>query len=143
VGADQPPAGCGHHRVRLYYYDATATQDLSAILWEVDSTGSFSAIGPGYIASSGSSGWGSVSQNLAAPHTVNNNVNSYWAWVATGTTPVTDIKWRGIRVRYKLQVSPAPGVASFHRRPDELLGLPVHRGAEGLGDHRGRHAHDV
>ena len=107
------PQGAAITGYDLYYYDANATQDLSAILWEVDSTGSFSAIGPGYIASSGSSGWGSVSQNLAAPHTVNNNVNSYWAWVATGTTPVTDIKWRGVRVRYKLQVSPAPGVASF------------------------------
>ena len=35
------------------------------------------------------------------------------------------------------------GRGELHRRPVGLLGLPVHRGAEGLGDHPGRHAHDV
>ncbi len=106
------PQGAAITGYDFYYYDANATQDLSAILWEVDSTGGFSQIGTTLV-SSGSAGFGSVSLNLTTPHTVNNNVNSYWAWIATGATPVSDLKWRGVRVRYKLQVSPAPGVASF------------------------------
>jgi len=111
------PQGAAITGYDFYYYDANASQDLSVILWEVDSTGGYSGIGAGYLASSGSPGWGSVSTTLSTPRTVNNNVNSYWAWVLTGTTPVSDLKWRGVRVRYKLQVSPAPGVATFSDVP--------------------------
>jgi hypothetical protein len=48
---------------------------------------------------------------LPAPHTVDNNANAYIADVIEN--PGTNIQWSQFRVRYRLQVSPAPAVATF------------------------------
>ncbi len=106
------PQGAAITGFDFYYYDAN-TQNISAGIFEVDSTGSYPLQIGTNLASSGSTGFGSVSLNLSSPWTVNNDANSYWAVVGTGAPPATDLKWRGIRVRYKLQVSPAPGAATF------------------------------
>ncbi len=103
----------------FYYYDAEAQYDIKCRLREVFSTtGGWLAIGP-YISSSGSGGWGSVSYDLSSPWwTVNNGAKSYQALVEAGNTAwVDNLKWHGVRVRYKLQVAPAPGVASFSDVP--------------------------
>ncbi len=111
------PQGAAITGFDFYYYDTSVIDDIYAKLYEVDSSGN----GPSQIgstaSSSGSAGFGSVSRNLTSPWTVNNNTNSYRAWVFTGVSSGTDLKWRGIRVRYTLQVSPAPGVASFSDVP--------------------------
>jgi hypothetical protein len=110
------PQGAAITGFDFYYYDANAL-NISAGIYEVNATGSMpTQIGTNLV-SSGSSGFGSVSLNLLSPWTVNNDANSYWAMVGTGATPATDLKWRGVRVRYKLQVSPAPGVATFSDVP--------------------------
>ena len=122
------PQGAAITGFDFYYYDTNA-QNISAGIYEVDSAGSMpNQIGT-TLPSSGTAGFGSVSLDLSSPWTVNNNTNSYWAWVGTGAPPVTDLKWRGIRVRYKLQVSPAPATATF---TDVPVGSTYHRFVEAL-----------
>ena len=65
--------------------------------------------------------------NVAAPHTVNNNANAYA--IAVYADPGTNVVWSQFRVRYKLQVSPAPASATF---TDVPLGNPQHRFVEAL-----------
>jgi len=98
----------------FYFADWDATYNLTCGLREVSSTGSYTAIGS-FIQSSGSVGWGTVSHDLSPPYwTVNNSSNGYQVLIDPGSTAWSDnLKWSGVRVRYKLQVSPAPGVASF------------------------------
>ena len=58
---------------------------------------------------------------LASPHTVNNAINSYYLyWQNTAATDGS-IKIQAARVFYKLQVSPAPGTATFTDVPTTHL----------------------
>ena len=56
-------------------------------------------------------GCATFSFTLAAPHTVDNDANVYIMDVLEN--PGTNIQWNQFRVRYRLQVSPAPAVATF------------------------------
>ena len=49
------------------------------------------------------------------PHTVDNAINTYYVAVSSGSTPATN--YTAVRVRYQLQVSPAPSVATFSDVP--------------------------
>jgi hypothetical protein len=65
--------------------------------------------------------------NLAAPHTVDNNTWSYGMVVAAD--PGAAIQWNAYRVRYRLQVSPAPAAATF---TDVPVGHAQYRFVEAL-----------
>ncbi len=102
--------------IDFYYYDWNASLNLNAFVYQ------FPASGDPYVtlastASSGSGGWGVSTHNPLSPPTVDNTSNSYVVWVGTASSPTSDLRWRGVRVRYKLQVSPAPGVATFSDVP--------------------------
>jgi hypothetical protein len=56
-------------------------------------------------------GCATFSLTLAAPHTVQNNASGYA--LVVNATPGTNIEWNQFRVRYRLQVSPAPATATF------------------------------
>ena len=49
---------------------------------------------------------------LATPHTVQNAANGYVLNV-NGAGSGSTLQWTGVRVHYRLQVSPAPAVATF------------------------------
>ena len=98
--------------IDLYYYDWNASLNLNAFIYQFPASGDpYSTLAA--TASSGSGGWGVATHNPASPPTVDNTSSAYVVWVGTATSPTSDLRWRGVRVRYKLQVSPAPGVASF------------------------------
>lgn len=113
TGAAAPvnlPNGAAITGLDLYFYDTNATTDIHVDLWKFPFTGGIDLLAN--LASTGSAGWGSSTTNLASPVTIDSNsaLYSIFLW---GGTPGEDLKWRAVRVRYKLQVSPAPAVASF------------------------------
>ena len=65
--------------------------------------------------------------NLATPHTVDNNAYGYALVVYAD--PGTNVEWTQFRVRYRLQVSPAPATATF---TDVPVGSAQHRFVEAL-----------
>jgi len=71
-------------------------------------TWGFNPIGP---TSSSLSGCGIVS-SVVSPVTINNVTNSYTIEINIGAID-SQLSFRGYRVGYKLQVSPAPGAATF------------------------------
>jgi len=95
----------------FYYFDADATTDLNAVLYEFPSSGGASGITG--LASSGSAGFGSSTIDLGPPWTVNNSLNAYSIFVFYNSAPTSNLKWRGVKIRYKLQVSPGPATATF------------------------------
>jgi hypothetical protein len=56
-------------------------------------------------------------QNLYAPITVDNDNNDYWLFVAWSGDYSSSSKVKAIRVFYNLQISPAPGIATFNDVP--------------------------
>lgn len=110
------PQGALITGVDFFYYDANATTDFTAAVYEFPSTtGTFNTVA--VTASSGSAGLGSSTVNLGSPWTVNNNLNAYSVFVYYAPAALSNLKWRGVKIRYKLQVSPAPGTASFNDVP--------------------------
>jgi hypothetical protein len=65
--------------------------------------------------------------NLAAPVTIDNN-NFFYA-IQVGAEAGTNVSWSQVRLRYRLQVSPAPGTATFAHVP---LGHPQRQFIEAL-----------
>jgi len=114
--------------IDLYYYDWNASLNLNAFIYQFPASGdSYSTLAA--TASSGFGGWGVATHNPASPPTVDNTSSAYVVWVGTATSPTSDLRWRGVRVRYKLQVSPAPGVATFGDVP---TGHPFFKFVEAL-----------
>ena len=64
---------------------------------------------------------------LPTPLTVDNNSNFYAVFVATESG--TNLEWNQVRIRYRLQVSPAPGTATF---TDVPVGHPQRQFIEAL-----------
>jgi hypothetical protein len=64
---------------------------------------------------------------LPAPVTVDNDAFGYF--LVFNSTPGTNVSWNQYRVRYRLQVSPAPATATFGDVP---VGSPLHRFVEAL-----------
>ena len=65
--------------------------------------------------------------NLLAPHTVDNNGNFYLISLSAGMG--TNMQWSQMRVKYRLQVSPAPGMSTFNDVP---VGHPQRQFIEAL-----------
>ena len=55
------------------------------------------------------------------PVTVNNQANTYFAYVVTDAARAGEITFRSFRTFYKLQVSPPPGTATFGDVPTTHL----------------------
>jgi hypothetical protein len=60
---------------------------------------------------SGTPGCTTVTSNLTTPHTIDNVTNTYWVEVSLPGGNLA--RFQAVRVFYRLQVSPAPAVASF------------------------------
>ncbi len=63
------------------------------------------------VESDGAPGCNYFTRWLATPVTVDNNNGTYLAMISTSAVP--EVQFRGARVYYKLQVSPAPATATF------------------------------
>ena len=121
------PSGAQILGVELSACDGDATQQLN--FWLIRGP---KVPGPvailGTITGTGATpGCATFTATLAAPHTVQNNVDGYALIV--NSTPGTNIEWTQFRVHYRLQVSPAPATATFGDVP---VGHPFHRFVEAL-----------
>jgi hypothetical protein len=67
--------------------------------------------------------------NLPIPETINNLDNTYVIDVVSGGEGAAT-RFKGVRVNYRLQVSPAPAVASFPN--DVPVGHPLFRFVEAM-----------
>jgi hypothetical protein len=108
------PSGARIHGIEIQGCDTSLTAGLTATLYS--STVSFpgqSEIEHG-SASSGALfniGCGFFPNTLVGP-TVNNTARTYYVGVTTGATD-SAVRFSAVRIYYKLQVSPAPAVATF------------------------------
>ncbi len=111
------PNGAAITGFDFYYSDSNAVTNMTIVLYQFPFAGGFSSLG--LISSLGSAGVGSVSTDLASPVTVDSSSGLYSVYLFYAGSPTTTLKWRAVRVRYKLQVSPAPAVASFTDVPTD------------------------
>jgi hypothetical protein len=111
------PHGAAITGIDFYYSDTNAGEDMTVVLYRFPFNGGFSPVGG--ITSTGSAGFGSASTSLASPVTVDSNSGLYSIYLFYSTSPTPTLKWRAVRVRYKLQVSSAPAVASFTDVPTD------------------------
>ena len=72
---------------------------------------------------------GCVALNFVLPTPVTIDNNSFWYAIQVGAQAGTNMTWSQVRVRYRLQVSPAPGTATF---ADVPLGHPQRQFIEAL-----------
>lgn len=126
--AFQAPAGSLLIAIEIEGCDTSATGEISASLYKTTSPGgagaSVAAVGTGVAATPGCARF---PLTLPTPELVDNQNNKYWFEVATENTPFTRLG--GVRVYYRLQVSPAPATATFGDVP---VGSPQHRFVEAL-----------
>lgn len=80
-----------------------------------------------FVMTGATPGCSTFSLALPAPHTVDNGANFYMLEV--GAEAGTGIQWNQVRIRYRLQVSPAPGTATFGDVP---VGHPQRQFIEAL-----------
>lgn len=124
------PAGAVMTRIELAGCDSIATANVTARLFRVpapDGTPNVLATattGP----NANVPGCGFFNANLAAPHSIDNVAWTYFVEVGiSGSTLST--RFQAVRVFYHLEVSPAPGVATF---TDVPTGHPYFRFIEAL-----------
>lgn len=98
--------------IELQGCDTSTTDEVVFILFRVNSAGAFSLLSSlGTTGTTAAPGCGFFLQAATSPHTVDAFNYTYYVAVRTGTTSATS--FTAARVYYKLQVSPAPGSASF------------------------------
>jgi hypothetical protein len=107
------PSGASVTGLRLYYYDADAVErtvgyfvywggtPIAPMSWGTNGADSGAANAAGYGAA-----------DVAFTHTVANAERAYVAEVFLGSAS-NSVRFKGVRLTYRLQVSAAPGVASF------------------------------
>lgn len=113
LGGLRLPAGAILSSVELDACDSDAAAQVQvAVFRSVKAGGALTNLtgfgGTGIMATPGCSVF---SLNLTTPETINNLNNNYFIDVLSGATSATSFK--AVRVTYRLQVSPAPAVASF------------------------------
>jgi hypothetical protein len=126
------PSGALITKISMEACDSTATGEVTFGLGSVvKPAGTVTPLASGTTGISATPGCAEFTQTLASPVTVNNFANSYVIPVSwSGATAFGGlVKLYAIRVYYKLQVSPAPGVATF---ADVPVGHPLHRFVEAL-----------
>lgn len=122
------PTGAVITGIQIVACDESATDQILFGLGATPISGGFALLSPiGTTGGAASPGCAVFTQALAIPHTVDNSANSYFMASAGGATSSTRVM--AARVQYKLQVSPAPGTATF---ADVPVGTPFHRFVEAL-----------
>ena len=110
------PQGARILSIELEACDTSATGEVTAILFQTTPTGPSTILvnaNTGAAAMPGCDGFGA---DLAIPETVENNANRYLVFAAN-TSFDGSTTFGGVRIRYQLQVSPAPGTATFNDVP--------------------------
>ena len=109
------PNGVQITEITLYYNDTHPTSNPSTGLWRVSTTGAATGVqfvDPGAF----SAGDTSLAITLDTPHTVDNTANKY---VYLGVldrvvaTPAEQERIYRVAIKYRRQISPAPGTATF------------------------------
>lgn len=110
----------------MYFYDSDTADNISATLWKT-SGASPTQSNVGQVSSAGSSGYGVAT---ASANTTVDNTSQYELEI-NQAYPLANgaLGFRAVVVEYKLQVSPAPAVASF---ADVPTSSPIFRFVEAL-----------
>jgi hypothetical protein len=122
------PNGALIESIELQGCDDNAAGEIIFILFRVAASGSFELLSP--LASTGAAatpGCGFFPQPLVTFHTVNNATHAYYVAVRSSNLDTTS--YGAVRVKYRLQVSPAPALATFGDVPTDH---PFHRFIEAL-----------
>jgi hypothetical protein len=110
------PAGALITSIELEGCDTDPAGSVVYILFTTDSSGAFTTLSSlGDTGTGATPGCGVFPLALSSPHTVDNVNNTYYVAVRSGTTSATG--YTAMRVYYNLQVSPAPGTATFDDVP--------------------------
>ncbi len=114
------PAGAQITAITVDYYDVHATEDpyWGILRMTPDHLGDQ---GIGWFYYPTSAGYFTSTATLGSPHTVDHA--NYYAFIIDFNVASQDIRLRGMRVHYKLQISPAPGVATFADVPVGAFGF--------------------
>ena len=121
------PTGTLVTDVQVVGCDSSATQEISFGMIGVSSNGTFTYSSG--LAATGAApipGCSVFTLTLGTPHTIDNSL-SYYVSINLGNTSAT--RMIAARGRYRLQVSPAPGMATF---ADVPVGNPIHPFVEAL-----------
>jgi hypothetical protein len=121
------PSGASLQYVRLFYYDDTSSSDPAAGLWRADTSGSQSLLLD--MTPSAWSGGNRMVQFGPIAETVDNYNYSYNVLAALHQASGDVERIYKIVVYYTLQISPAPGAATFNDVP---LGAPFFQEIEAL-----------
>lgn len=116
LGTFHLPSGAAIVSIELEACDASATTELQFFAFRAPAPGQVVQVvtaptGTGVAATPGCA----LFPALAIPTTVDNAANAYAVDVLTPTDP--DISVSAVRIIYNLQVSPAPGTATFNDVP--------------------------
>jgi hypothetical protein len=105
------PNGALLDSVGLYFIDANVDANVLVQIFEFTGTTSpgLAYVGP-VVSSSGSPGAGFTSSSVSPAKQIDNS-NQYMVYVYLGSD--STLKFKGVRVTYKLQVSPAPLTPTF------------------------------
>ena len=124
------PNGAVVHGLDMYYYDTHPVLNGRAELTEISHFG-FPITTVFFDAVATAAGNNSQFFMLPTPITINNSARRYVVYfrLFTNGTGSERLDLYKIRVNYRLQVSPAPGTASF---ADVPVGDPLHRYVEAL-----------
>jgi hypothetical protein len=124
------PNGAVVDSFEYFYYDSSPSVNPTATFQMRDSTGFLTDVAPVNFFPNVSNGSNSLLVVLQTPVTINNLTTHYSVAVNLfddGTGLGTAVN--RVRVNYRLQVSPAPGTATF---ADVPVGTPFHRFVEAL-----------
>ena len=122
------PSGAQVIRIEVEACDTSATQQVSALFARTTTpAGSGAAIASVGTGAAATPGCNRFPLTLPAPEVIDNGTRKYFVEVTTGNTNATI--FGAVRVYYRLQVSPAPAVASF---TDVPIGHPQLRFVEAL-----------
>jgi hypothetical protein len=124
------PAGAVVDSFEYFYFDSHPTANPSAELRFINTSGVLSDSAPVEFFPNVASGDNSFLVTLQTPVTIDNLTTHYSLKVTLRTDAgVGTVALYRVRVNYRLQVSPAPGTATFGDVP---VGSPFHRFVEAL-----------
>jgi hypothetical protein len=106
------PAGALVERIELEACDDNVAEDIAFGLARGTAPGGATQNLTPAGTTTASPGCAFFPLSLIAPVTIDNRTNNYWLFLNYGATDATT-RVQGIRVFYRLQVSPAPAVATF------------------------------
>jgi hypothetical protein len=105
------PTGAQILGVEFSACDGDATQELRFNLLRGPKVPGAATLLVPFTGTGATPGCATFTATLAVPHTVQNDLEGYG--MVVNSTPGTNLEWTQFRVRYRLQVSPAPATASF------------------------------